>query len=252
MYFQSDSAHRTDMGQTPAHGLAPLRRTSTRPASVHLCPVCGFRTAVPEKLVAHRRRAYPEGVARVVDALRGPPVTTDPALNDVVATNWSAIRTYHRRRAVVDLLNVRLRDGRAERAGPSLNARALLVRAWDDIDTRSKVDCSAGCILEHKITGELKYYHSSLNDASLLGERPHVVSSVEDLHRLYDDVAAIDLDAEALHRRPETVWKLRQVTNFTFYVVKLLGIGRVGGWTRKRTAETAALEDEASGATPTK
>lgn len=168
-----------------------------RSASVHECAACGFRMAVEERLATHRWRAHPEGWAGMADALPGPPFTASVALNAVVAANWLAIRTYHRRRTVMDLLNARVWDGRAERAGPSLNAHALLVRAWADVQTRAKVDCIAGCALEHKITGELRYYRSSSNNASLLGGQPRVVGSLEDLHRLYDDVTAIDPDASA-------------------------------------------------------
>jgi len=54
------------------------------------------------------------------------------------------------------------------------------------------------------------------------------VSTIEDLERFYDELAAVDLDERAKQRRPNTEWRLFAVTNITFYVYKLHGHVRVG------------------------
>ena len=82
--------------------------------------------------------------------------------------------------------------------------------------------------MEHKVTGELRYYHSSSNNATLL-ERARVVRRVEDLQAFYDALARIDLKEVATQRRPDRAWRLRSVTNLTFYVYKMLGTARIGG-----------------------
>ena len=104
---------------------------------------------------------------------------------------------------------------------------AKLLLAWNAVPLQAKVNCSAGCVLRHIITGEVRYFHSSENNASLL-ERPRLVASVEDLRQLWEDVSAIDLEEHTRQQRPNTSWRLLFVTNLTFYVWKLRGVARVG------------------------
>ena len=92
---------------------------------------------------------------------------------------------------------------------------------------QAKVNCSIGCVLRNVTTGELRYFHSSENNASLL-ERPRLVTSVKDLRQLWEDFSDIDLEESARHRRPDTSWRLLMVTNLTFYVFKVNGVARVG------------------------
>ena len=100
---------------------------------------------------------------------------------------------------------------------------AKLLLAWNAVPLQAKVNCSAGCVLRHLTTGEVCYFHSSENNASLL-ENPRLVASVEDLRRLWEDVSAIDLKERTRQQRPNTSWRLLFVTNLTFYVWKLRGL----------------------------
>ena len=52
-----------------------------------------------------------------------------------------------------------------------------------------------------------------------------LVSSEADVYRLFADVQRVDLREVAAVQRPSTSWKVRFVTNITFYLDKLLGAG---------------------------
>ena len=54
------------------------------------------------------------------------------------------------------------------------------------------------------------------------------MSSEADVYRLFANVQQVDLREVAATQRPSTSWKVRFVTNITFYRDKLLGAGLVG------------------------
>ena len=98
---------------------------------------------------------------------------------------------------------------------------------WHRITTRIKINCSFGLILEHKTTKELKYYHSSSNNATY-EDAPTLVKSERDLNRYFTGVSRSDISGTLAMRRPNTEWKLRAITNITFYLFKMTGMGKVG------------------------
>lgn len=169
----------------------------------------------------HTRREHPAGVVTVTGALRAAPATGDIDLDDVTRVNWTAILTNHRRRAVENLVNISVWNGRDVHAARTVDGWERLLLTWHDMGVRSKINCSAGCVLEHKTTGELRYSHSSSNNATMF-HVPRVVASDQELGSPYDDNCARDLE-EILQQRPSTAWCLCLVTNITFYVYKLLG-----------------------------
>ena len=123
----------------------------------------------------------------------------------------------------MDIINVRLR--RRDEELRTL-ARQTLNDVWDSSRGRFRINASFGCLLEHKESGELRYYHSSSNNAAV-SIRPVTVVTREDLDRFESLLLETDLEELALQRRPDTKWKLRAVTNLTFYVYKILGGTRV-------------------------
>ena len=54
------------------------------------------------------------------------------------------------------------------------------------------------------------------------------MSSEADMNRLYTAVQRVDLREVAAAQRLSTAWKVRFVTNITFYLDKLLGVGLIG------------------------
>ena len=120
---------------------------------------------------------------------------------------------------MVDVVNVMLwrRDGLEvdglNRVWPHLH------RVWNESRSRFKINASHGCLLEHKTTGEVRYFHSSSNNATI-APRPVTIASLEELRDFCHTVIEFDLAEESLRRRPDTSWRLRAITNLTFYVYK--------------------------------
>jgi len=101
------------------------------------------------------------------DSLDEPQPTGNVGVDEVLRRYWSSIKTFHKRRHVVDIINIRAWNGARGDVGDSLFR--LLKRAWDNVLVRSKVNCSAGCVLKRVGSDEYRYYHSSENNASLRG-----------------------------------------------------------------------------------
>ena len=127
----------------------------------------------------------------------------------------------------MDIINCRLWDGVQHQRLAGDGVWTRLLDEWIVVRSPFKVNASYGCVIEHKTTGELRYYHSSSNNATLF-DRNSVVRSREDLDAFYSSLGAIDIEEIARARRPDTTWQLRSVTNITFYVYKMLGSARIG------------------------
>ena len=72
--------------------------------------------------------------------------------------NWSAIKTYFKCRNVQDIFNFRLVNQKSD-------IKRVLTNIWiNKIQNQVKMNCSLGFILQHRITQEIRYYHSSINN----------------------------------------------------------------------------------------
>ena len=78
---------------------------------------------------------------------------------DLYAENWSAIRSYDHRHRVQTMHNIRLTTSSIHDSLPELE------RIFNEQRTAFKSNGSFGLILLHKITGQVTYYHSSVNNA---------------------------------------------------------------------------------------
>ena len=198
------------------------------------CPECGEVLQGEESLARHitrehRGRQPDDVVDGELAAIPPPPITGDAAVDRVVSDNWQAIVSRHRIRPVQDIINIRCWDGELQPYQPGVggnNAWQTLRTAWRRVRYRCKVTVSVGSVLEHRTSGELRYYHASSNNARLF-ERVKLVSSEADVFRLFADVQRVDLREVAAVQRPSTSWKVRFVTNIKFYLDKLLGAGLV-------------------------
>ena len=192
------------------------------------CEVCGARVGRGDAFKRHMAAAHPKAaLSTVKDEWNAPPLTTDLELDNLLERYWQSIVTKHRLRPVVDIVNIRVWRGGLIGNVQHDDVWEKLLQAWNAVPVQAKVNCSVGCVLRNITTGELRYFHSSENNASLL-ERPRLVTSVEDLRQLWEDISDIDLEERARQRRPTTSWRLLMVTNLTFYVFKLNGVARVG------------------------
>jgi hypothetical protein len=166
----------------------------------------------------------------VVEDETDPPTSGDPVLDEIVLDHWSSIKNYHWKRVIMDIINLRVYDGDIQEYKPNNISNEVWIRLknfYENINVHTKIKVSAGTILEHKTSGELRYYHSSSNNAALF-EDISVITSLEDLKHLFAKVCDVDLRNWASERRPSTSWKTRSITNLTFYIYKLNDTTRIG------------------------
>ena len=160
-----------------------------------------------------------------------PEETGDEELDRLVDMYWASMQTRTRRGAVMETLNVRLWDGAADGANATLRnpqAWERLLEIWGRQESRVKINCSVGCVLENKTDGQLRYFHASANNATVF-PTPRLVSSRAGLEEFFDELLNVDLQEQAIRRRPSTQWKLRFLTNISFYLFKLKNMARIGG-----------------------
>ena len=83
-----------------------------------------------------------------------------------------------------------------------------------------KVNFSFGFILRNTETGALQYHHPSANNHLVL-EQPFLISSPDDLERLYQQIAEIDYLEWVRQQRPNSKWVVDLITNVTWFVWKI-------------------------------
>ena len=166
------------------------------------------------------------------DELDSSPVTGDEEMDKLLQKNWSAIKTKRRAGKLLDILNVRLINNNGEESkndqdNGDASVFNLLLLAWKRIRSRSKLNCSYGVVLQHKVTGEMRYYHSSSNNATLF-EKPMTIATEDQVEDFFKEMSEIDLRERIIMRRPNTSWFIKLVTNITFYIYKHIGMGKFG------------------------
>ena len=184
--------------------------------------VCG---PTLEDNVTDRGEAYPEIETNDVGLDE-----EDIELRDVVLSNWNSIKSFYKCHRIVDVLNVRVWD--PEDSEFSANPVNALASVWNSGKWRTKVNASVGCLLQHKETRQFRYFHSSSNNGTLF-DQPVTVSSRQELLEFQQKMSDIDISDSAFRQRPNTQWRLYAVTNITFYMYKMSGVGRVGKGTSK-------------------
>ena len=141
------------------------------------------------------------------------PRTRDNPLQSILRQNWGAIKTYFKCRKVQDIFNFRL-------INQKLDMKRSMTNIWlNKIQNQVKLNCSLGFILQHRVTQELRYYHSSINNTQIFAS-PVKINSVEDLHSTLDTILDLDLFEKAKLSRPDSSWVILEVTNISFYLNK--------------------------------
>ena len=129
--------------------------------------------------------------------------------------HWPQIRTrFSRQNRLQDWYNFRLSS-----ISPA-SFREQLNRIFADQSTVFKVNFSFGFILRNTETGALQYHHPSANN-NLVLEQPFLISSPDDLERLYQQIAEIDFLEWVRQQRPNSKWVVDLVTNVTWFVWKI-------------------------------
>ena len=165
------------------------------------------------------------------DSIREAPTTGDEAIDTVLKKNWTAIQTKRRMGRLVTLINIRLLDDdgleRQQDDNQADNVARLVSSTWQEMNTRVKINCSYGSILKHRTSGEVRYYHSSSNNASVF-PKPVLIRTDTSLDEFFTDLAEIDIRELGSRSCPNTSWQLQSITNVTFYLYRFVGMGKIG------------------------
>ena len=163
------------------------------------------------------------------DPLSPPPVEQlddelSSDLQDAVRDNWGSIRTYVAQGPVQTRYNHRL---------TTMDTRELqepLRQLFEEQTTAFKVNLSFGFILKQKVTGRLRYYHSSNNCCGRLLEEPSLITNRGDFDRFLARIQESDILQWAIAQRPNSDWVCEHVTNATFFLNRIVQhpIGCVG------------------------
>ena len=171
---------------------------------------------------------------RIVASLNEDPVLAPPvepsndnlssALQDFVQENWASVRTHVVRGPVQTRYNHRFTT-------PDMRLlNEPLGELFDEQNTAFKINCSFGFVLKQKLTGRLRYYHSSNNCCGRYLEEPSLIGNRADFDQFLEQIKEPDLLNWAVSQRPNSDWICEMVTNVTFFVNKIVDhpIGCVG------------------------
>ena len=141
-------------------------------------------------------------------------VDDDDEFARVFKDNWAAIRTHHLvGRAIQDIYNVHMNTQGA-------SFELTMNEIFKKLTCRAKINLSCGFILRHIETGELRYFHPSHNNASLLPV-PFTIACREDMDIVIRELEASDILEHARQQRPDTKWSVVSLTNIAVYVNKM-------------------------------
>ena len=219
-----------------------VRHSSRCRPKAFLCATCNSSFGRKYNLDRHRRTVQcgappqpgPSAPKRRRIALNEDPLSPPPVeqlddellsdLQDAVRDNWGSIRTYVAQGPVQTRYNHRL---------TTMDTRELqepLRQLFQEQTTDFKVNLSFGFILKQKVTGRLRYYHSSNNCCGRLLEEPSLLTNRGDFDRFLARIQESDILQWAIAQRPNSDWVCEHVTNATFFLNRIVQhpIGCVG------------------------
>ena len=131
----------------------------------------------------------------------------DPDLERFIRLNWNSILTFLRRGPVQNLFNFYYSDDVCNLIGRI--AKAIMKNQ----ENRFKINYGFGFVLKNIETGEFRYYHASNN--SLMLDAAVLISNEAELNEFLAKIA--DKDFLDSFSRPDTKWRLHQITNLLFF-----------------------------------
>ena len=137
---------------------------------------------------------------------------SDPEVKDFMQKYWGSIRSFTKKGKIQNIFNIFYdRDFK-----DLIEAIAERIMAYQK--NRFKINYSLGFILKNLETKELRYYHASFNNAQML-ETALLINNRKDLINFFNSLAE-----ESFYdglTRPDTKWKVVQISNITFYANNL-------------------------------
>jgi hypothetical protein len=124
----------------------------------------------------------------------------DDNLINFYRNQWSSIRTNRRSGRIQSTYNIRLTD---------LNTTSLHHTLWNIFKTQSsafKINLSFGFILRNKISGELRYFHSSKNVSGRFLDAPHLITDAFDFQTFLESFVERDILSWAILLNGSVSW----------------------------------------------
>ena len=155
------------------------------------------------------------------DPLSPPPVEQlddelSSDLQDAVRDNWASVRTHVVRGPVQTRYNHRFTT-------PDMRVlKEPLGELFDEQTTAFKVNLSFGFILKQKVTGRLRYYHSSNNCCGRYMEEPALITNRADFESFQERIQESDILQWAIAQRPNSDWVCEMATNVTFFLNRIV------------------------------
>ena len=219
-----------------------VRHSSRCRPKPFVCTVCNSSFGRKWDLDHHKRTVQcgsppqpePAPKRRRIASLDEDPLTPPPVepsndnlsseLQDAVRDNWGSIRTYLAQGPVQTRYNHRL---------TTMDTRELqepLRQLFEEQTTAFKVNLSFGFILKQKVTGRLRYYHSSDNCCGRYMEEPALITNRADFESFQERIQESDILQWAIAQRPNSDWVCEMATNVTFFLNRIVQhpIGCVG------------------------
>ena len=132
----------------------------------------------------------------------------DPDLERFIRSNWDSIHTFSRRGPVQNLFNFYYSDDVCNLIG------RIAKTIMKNQENRFKINYGLGFMLKNIETGEFRYYHASNN--SLMLDAAVLIFNEAELNEFLAQIA--DEDFFDSVSRPDTKWRLYQITNLLFFV----------------------------------
>ena len=134
---------------------------------------------------------------------------SDPNLKEFVKKYWSSIRSFIRNNKVQSIFNFYYNKDLKELI------EKILEIILKQQKTRFKINYSLAYILKNIETEELRYFHASYNNHLML-KTALLISNRQELLDFLNSIAEENFIENIT--RPDTKWKIVQISNITFYV----------------------------------
>ena len=130
------------------------------------------------------RRVKPDSLPLLSEGSTAPPELMQDlpeVVKEGITKNWVSIRNYSHKGKILSVYNVRL-------GTDATIDKSKFYPIFEHQDRTFKVDASVGTFLRKKDTGEIRYWHSSNNNARL-NDKPTLIQDREDFDQFVDEIA---------------------------------------------------------------
>ena len=134
---------------------------------------------------------------------------TDNDIKEFMKKYWSSIRTFSRKNKVQNIFNFYYNKDMKEMVQ---NISEAIMKEQEN---RFKINYSLAYVLKNIETNELRYFHSSYNNHLML-ETALLISNRQELLDFLNSIAEESFIENIT--RPDTKWKVIQISNLTFYI----------------------------------